>query len=62
MSDPSLVERAWLTGSDQKLEIRTLGVDEYLAEKSCNCDVAIFPARLLGELIDRKWLTKLPAA
>lgn len=62
VSEPSLVERAWLTGSDQKLEIRVLRVDEYLAEKSCNCDVAIFPSRLLGELIDRKWLTKLPAS
>jgi hypothetical protein len=60
VSDPSLVERAWLTGSDQKLEIRTLAVDEYLSEKECNCDVTIFPSRLLGEMIDRKWLTKLP--
>ena len=58
--DASLVERAWLTGSDQKLEIRTLSVDEFLAEKASNCDVAIYPSRLLGELIDRKWLTKLP--
>ena len=62
VSDPSLVERAWLTGSDQKLEIRTLSVDEFLAEKSSACDVAIYPARLIGELLDRKWLTKLPAS
>ncbi len=61
VSDPSLVERAWLTGSDQKLEIRILTVEQYLGEKTCNCDVTIFPARLLGEMIDRKWLTKLPA-
>jgi hypothetical protein len=60
VSDPSLVERAWLTGSDQKLEIRVLTVDEFLSEKSCNCDVTLFPARLLGEMLDRKWLSKLP--
>lgn len=62
VNDSSLVERAWLTGSDQKLEIRVLTVDEFLAEKSCNCDVTVFPARLLGEMIDRKWLTKLPSS
>lgn len=62
VSDPSLVERAWLTGSDQKLEIRILTVEEYLSEKVCNCDVTIFPSRLLGEMIDRKWLTKLPGS
>ena len=61
VSDPTLVERAWLTGSDLKLEIRTLSVNEFLSEKTCNCDVTIFPARLLGEMIDRTWLTKLPA-
>lgn len=61
VSDPSLVERAWLTGSDQKLEIRVLSVEEYLAEKGCNCDVTLFPSRLLGEMIDRKWITKLPS-
>ncbi len=62
VSDAKLVERAWLTGSDQKVEIRTLTVDEFLAEQACNCDVAIYPSRLLGELIDRRWLTKLPGA
>ncbi len=62
VSDPSLVERAWLTSSDQRLEIRVLSVDEYLAETACNCDVTIFPSRLLGEMIDRKWLTKLPGS
>ncbi len=62
VSDPSLVERAWLTGSDQKLEIRILTVEEYLSEKTCNCDVAMYPSRLLGEMIDRKWLTKLPSS
>ena len=62
VSDATLVERAWLTGSDQKLEIRTLTVAEFLAEKSCNCDVVMYPSRQLGELLDRKWLTKLPAA
>ncbi len=62
VSDPSLVERAWLTGSDQKLEIRILTVEEYLSEKTCNCDVTMYPSRLLGEMIDRKWLTKLPGS
>lgn len=62
VSDASLVERAWLTGSDQKLEIRVLTVAEFLAEKSCNCDVTVFPARLLGEMIDRKWINKLPSS
>lgn len=62
VTDPTLVERAWLSGSDQKLEIRVLTSEEYLSEKVCNCDVAIFPSRLLGEMIDRKWLTKLPAS
>ena len=61
VSDAKLVERAWLTGSDQPLEIRTLTVAEFLAEKSCACDVVVYPSRLVGELLDRKWLTKLPA-
>ncbi len=62
VSDASMVERQWRTGSDQPLEIRALSVSEFLAEPSCACDVVVFPARTLGELIDRKWVIKLPAA
>ncbi len=62
VSDGSLVERQWRTGSEQPLEIRVLSVSDFLAEPTCACDIVAFPSRLLGELLDRAWVIKLPTA
>jgi ABC-type glycerol-3-phosphate transport system substrate-binding protein len=62
VSDLSRVERQWRTGSDQPLEIRALSMPEFLAERTSECDVVVFPSRALGELIEREWVIKLPGA
>ena len=60
VSDPETIRRQWLGDSDQPIEIQTLSTDEFLAKESCECELVLFPSRLLGELVHRKWITRLP--
>ncbi len=62
VDQPSLIQRQWRSGSEQAIDIRSLTVEEFLEQPRCQCDVAIFPSRLMGELISRDWIVKLPGA
>lgn len=57
--DYELLKRQWLSVSEQPLEIRTMSMDEFLGGTNCDCDTVIYPARLLGTLVQRGWLKKV---
>lgn len=61
LTDSNLLQRQWLASSEQPLELRSLTVSELLQEPQCQCDVMLYPASLMGELIERSWIVKLPA-
>ncbi len=54
-----LVRRQWQSVSEQPIELEVLSTASFLARPSCNCDIVVYPARLLGELVKRAWLTKV---
>ncbi len=60
VTTPEFIERRWLSGSEQSIDIQSQGVDDFLASSSCDADVVLFPARLIGELVERDWIAKLP--
>ncbi len=60
VTDLPMFERQWLSGSDQPIAIQSMSVEAFLEKKSCDCDVILYPSRLLGELLERKWIVKLP--
>lgn len=62
ISEPQILMRQWLANSEQPLELRSLTAAELLGESQCGCDVVVYPARLVGELNQREWIVKLPAA
>ncbi len=57
-ADLELVRRQWQSVSEQAIELETLNVTNFLAKPSCDCDIVIYPARLLGELVKRAWLSR----
>lgn len=57
-----LFERQWLANSEQPLELRTLSMPELLQAPSSQCDVLLYPANLMGELIKREWIIRLPSS
>ncbi|MCC7336435.1 MAG: hypothetical protein IT422_15205 [Pirellulaceae bacterium] len=61
LTEPDLLQRQWLASSEQPLELRSLTALELLQESQCQCDVLIYPANLMGELIERSWIVKLPS-
>ncbi len=62
LTKPDLLQRQWLANSEQPLELRSLTVPELLQESQCQCDVLLYPASLMGELIERSWIVKLPSS
>lgn len=60
VAEVGMVQRQWLSGSEQPMEVRSISTADFLAAKAPNCDVVLYPARMLGELVDRKWIAKLP--
>jgi len=65
MQQSDVLLRQWLADDEQPAEIRVLAVEELLgAEQSgtgaAEADVMIYPSRLLGEVIRRQWVVKLP--
>lgn len=60
LSDPQLFTRQWMSDSEQPLAIRSLTPEELLQQSACECDVLIYPARLVGELVHRDWIMGLP--
>lgn len=62
ISDPEIIERQWLAGSEQPIELSTLSADDLLNGEACSCDAIVLPARNLGEVVKRGWIEKLPSA
>ena len=62
VDQPELLARQWRAYSDQPIEVRALSVAELLDRADCPADVVLFPSRLLGELLQRQWIVKLPAS
>lgn len=60
IADEQIWMRHWLAGSEQSLEFRSLKIEELLTLQICDCDVILYPARLIGELAERGWIVKLP--
>lgn len=52
--------RQWRGVSEQAIELHVLSVDELLASEKCPADLLLYPSRLLGELLKRQWIIKLP--
>lgn len=62
ISQIEVVVRQWRSVSDQPIEISSKSVDALLKEDKCAADLLIYPSRLIGDLIKRQWITKLPKA
>lgn len=61
VAEAELLQRQWLAKSEQPLELRSLTVSELLEEPNCQCDVLVYPASLIGELVQRGWIVKQPS-
>ena len=61
VAQAELLQRQWLAKSEQPLELRSLTVSELLEEPNCQCDVLVYPASLIGELVQRGWIVKQPS-
>ncbi len=60
VKDQEVVARKWAGDTPQPIEITQVTPDALLAGDACKCDVLVYPSRLLGELVTRKWVTPLP--
>lgn len=60
IADQEVVTRKWLGDTPQPIEIKQMTQEEFLSGEGCGCDVVIYPSRLMGELVARKWVSKLP--
>lgn len=62
ITQPETLIRQWNAVSDQPVEFRPLHANELLDAEKCPADLLLYPARLLGELVRRQWIVKLPNA
>lgn len=60
IADQQIWLRQWLAHSEQPLELRSFSTAELLQQPQNDCDVLLYPARLIGELTERGWIIKLP--
>ncbi len=58
--DRQAVERQWKANSDQPIELVQWTPEQVLERTDAPADVLVYPARMLGELVDRGWIVKLP--
>lgn len=61
VAEAELLQRQWLAKSEQPLELRSLTASELLEESDYQCDVLVYPASLMGELVQRGWIVKQPS-
>lgn len=57
-----LLQRQWQSTYDRSLELRMLTAQGLADQSRCDCDVVVYPALMLGEMIARDWLVELPSA
>lgn len=62
VSDPDSLKRQWRSDSEQPISIQSQTVDAFLAQDRCQADVILYPDHLLGELVAKDWIVKLPDA
>ncbi len=62
ISNPDSLVRRWLSGSEQPIAVQDMSVEDFLEQTECEFDVLLTPSYLLGELLDRDWIVKLPTA
>lgn len=60
VTETELIQRQWVAQSEQPLQLRSLTVEELLAQPNCECDVLVYPASVIGELVQRGWIVKQP--
>ncbi len=60
VQNPEVIRRKWLATSSQPIDLKVLTTEEFLNLDRCACDVVVLPMRLLGEVTQRNWLSKLP--
>ncbi|GAB5406943.1 MAG: hypothetical protein Aurels2KO_51740 [Aureliella sp.] len=60
VKDQDVVTRKWLGDTPQPIKITEVSTDALLDSTECKCDVLVYPSRLLGDLVARKWVTPLP--
>jgi hypothetical protein len=60
VDQPEILIRQWLSNSEQPIEVTTLSEAELLLRSNLPADVLLAPTRLLGELLHREWIVKLP--
>ena len=60
-SDKPVIERQWQAADERPVELNILTATELLNQSKPQCDVLVYPAWMLGELVGRQWLSELPA-
>ncbi|MCC6508282.1 MAG: hypothetical protein IT423_04195 [Pirellulaceae bacterium] len=61
-ADKPVLERQWQATFDRPVNIRIFSTDQLLSESKVNSDVLVYPAHLIGDLLQRGWLVELPLA
>jgi hypothetical protein len=61
VAQPDVIIRQWNSSSEQPIEIQSIAIPELLKLDRCAADVLLYPAGLLGELVQRQWIDKLPS-
>ncbi len=62
-TDPSqILVRRWLSESEQPIDVKILTEDELLSRQDCPADLLLIPTRMIGDVVSRKWVVKLPDA
>lgn len=56
----AIIQRQWQAASERPVDLRMLSSDELLKADKCACDVVVYPAHRIGDLIARNWLVELP--
>ncbi|MEM7558400.1 MAG: hypothetical protein AAF394_04700, partial [Planctomycetota bacterium] len=60
VSDIPIIQRQWQAGSEQPIEIKQVQAEDLLGKENPEADVIVFPARLIGDLIAKGAIQKIP--
>lgn len=60
-SDKPVIERQWEATYDRPVEVTIFTAEEMLKQTKPACDVLVYPAWMLGDVVTRGWLTELPS-
>ncbi|MBX3420304.1 MAG: hypothetical protein KF752_01985 [Pirellulaceae bacterium] len=54
------IDRLARADTELKVEWQMMTPQQFLGKQQCAADVLVFPSRLLGELVHRQWIVRLP--